>query len=171
MNEDFQKNYSQLTDILNQEVKVYRSLLDIVRREREILVSTDLDDLSENNKAKEALLIRLRSLENQRIFSATEVTKALNLDPENPRLLEIAVAMDNEDGEKLRSLHSVLDLLLKRIHELNKNNESLVNSALNNITGALKAIKNTLDENPTYKKKNVKVEGKAQSGQLVSREA
>ena len=171
MNEDFKNNYNQLTDILEKEVKVYRSLLDVVRKEREILVSTDLDDLNENNKAKEALLIRLRSLENQRIHLATAVCKALDLDEENPRLLDIAVAMDNEEGERLRNLHSVLDLLLKRIHELNKNNESLVNSALNNITGALKAIKNTLDENPTYKKKNVKVEGKAQSGQLVSREA
>ncbi len=171
MNEDFQKNYNQLTNVLEQEVKVYRSLLDIVRKEKEILVSTNLDDLSENNKAKEASLIRLRSLENQRIHFASEVSMALDLDSENPRLLEMAVALGNAEGERLRNLHSVLDLLLKRMHELNKNNESLVNSALNNITGALKAIKNTLDENPTYKKKSVKVEGKAQSGQLVSREA
>lgn len=171
MNEDFNKNYNLLTNVLEKEVKVYRSLLDIVRKEREILVSTNLDDLSENNKTKEALLIRLRSLETQRIRSATEVSKALKLDPENPRLLDIAVELDSEEGERLRNLHSVLDLLLKRIHELNKNNESLVNSALKNITGALKAIKNTLDENPTYQKKSVKVEGKAQSGQLVSREA
>lgn len=171
MNEDTNKNLEKLTFVLEDEVKVYRTLLDVVRKEREILVSANLDDLSENNKAKEALLIRVRALENQRLHTTTEVCRALQLSTENPRLLEIAVKLDNPDGERLRNLHSVLDLLLKRIHELNKQNESLVKSALSNINGALKAIKNTLDENPTYKKKGLKVEGTASSGQLVSREA
>jgi flagellar biosynthesis/type III secretory pathway chaperone len=171
MNEDTAKNFAKLTHVLDDEVKVYRTLLDVVRKEREILVSAKLDDLSENNKTKEALLIRIRALENQRIHLATEVCRALSLSTEAPRLLEIAVQIGGEEGERLRNLHSVLDLLLKRIHEFNKQNESLVKSALSNITGALKAIKNTLDENPTYKKKGGKVEGTASSGQLVRREA
>ncbi|MCB0407072.1 MAG: flagellar protein FlgN [Bdellovibrionales bacterium] len=171
MNENIKQVYNELVQVLDNEIKIYRSLLDVVRKEKDILVSAHLDDLSENNKAKEALLIKVRSLETQRIRLATEVCSKLNLDIENPRLLDIAVALDNIEGEHLRTLHSVLDLLLKRIHEFNKQNESLVKSALHNITGALKAIKNSLDENPVYKKQGKKVEGKTSSGQLVSREA
>lgn len=163
---------NELIETLKLEVKVYRSLLDVVRKEKEILISTDLDDLNENNRTKESLLIRLKSLESQRINLATSVCKSLGIDSEDPRLLEIAKYVNEGDADNLRNLHSVLELLLKRVHELNQQNEKLVQSALTSITGALKAIKNTLDENPTYKKKGKGgIEGVTPSGQLVSREA
>ena len=102
---------------------------------------------------------------------ASDVCMHIGLSPEDPRLLDMANTLGGEAGDKLRNLHSVLDLLLKRVHELNKSNESLVNSALNNITGALKALKTSLGENPVYKKNSKEVVGSAQSGQLVSKEA
>jgi hypothetical protein len=63
-----------------------------------------------------------------------------------------------------------MELLLKRVQEHNRQNEVLVQSALNNITGAMNAIKGTLQEKTTYKKKG-EVEGHTSAGQLVSREA
>ena len=169
--EKFQKNFAELDKVLQHEIKVYRSLLDVVRKEKELLISSQLDDLSENNKAKEAQLIKLRSLEQQRIKLGGHVAAHIGVPTDEPRLLEMANALGGDQGERLRNLHSVLDLLLKRVHELNQNNERLVNSALNNITGALKSLKNSLDENPTYKRKGEGgVQRKAQSGQLVSRE-
>ena len=59
---------------------------------------------------------------------------------------------------------------MKRVQEFNKQNESLVQAALTNITGAMNAIKGTLAEKPTYQKKG-EVEGVTSAGQLVSREA
>lgn len=171
MNEKLKDNYNQLISLLDSQIKVYRNLLDIVRKEKDILISADLDNLSENNKAKEAMLIRVRSLETQRIHVAQELCEQLKLNPEAPRLLEMAVALEGEEGEKLRNLHSVLELLLKRIQEYNKQNEELVSSALSSITGAMKAIRDTLEENPTYKREGEKSAKPAQSGQLVSREA
>ena len=56
--------YIDLTDCLDNLVKVYRALLDVVRREKEILTSAKLEDLNENNKSKDAMLVRIRSLEN-----------------------------------------------------------------------------------------------------------
>ena len=171
MNEEVKENYLKLTTLLDSQVKVYRNLLDVVRKEKDILISADLDDLSENNKAKESMLIRARSLETQRIHVARELCLSLKIDSEAPRLLDIAVALQGAMGDKLRNLHSVLELLLKRVQEHNQQNEELVDSALKNITGAMKAIRDTLDENPTYKKEGEKSTQPAQSGQLVSREA
>src|SRR5690606_24250519 len=116
----------QLTQVLDEQIKVYRHLLDVVRREKEILISANLDDLSENNKSKEAMLIKIRSLETDRIRLAQELAKSLNVDSEAPRLLELAKHLDEEPGDKLRSMHSVLELLLRRIQEFNQKNEVLV---------------------------------------------
>lgn len=162
-------NVTGLLLTLEEQIKVYRHLLEVVRKEKEILVSANLDELNENNKAKEAMLIRIRALESDRQKWAIEAHNELRLNGE-PRLLEIARHLDSEGAEKLRNVHNVLELLLRRVQEYNRQNEALVQSALTNITGAMKAIKGTLDEKPTYKKKG-EVENHTSSGQLVSREA
>lgn len=160
---------TSLIGVLEEEIKIYRTLLDIVRKEKDILISANLDDLNENNRAKEAMLLKIRALEAQRLKNAVEVYQALNLNGEQPRLLEIARHVDDETAEKLRNVHSVLDLLLRRIQEFNRSNEDLVQSALHNVTGAMNAIKSSVQEKPTYQKKG-EVEGHMQSGHLVSRQ-
>ncbi len=159
-----------LVSTLEEQIKVYRHLLDVVRKEKEILISANLDDLNENNKSKEAMLLKIRSLESQRLTNAADLGRALGMPAEHPRLLELAKHLDDQTADKFRNIHSVLELLLRRVQEFNRGNEVLVQSALTNITGAMNAIKGTLDDKPTYKKKG-EVEGHTASGQLVSREA
>jgi len=159
-----------LVSILEEQIRVYRHLLEVVRKEKEILVSANLDDLNENNRAKEAMLIKVRELEAQRLEAAGRLYDGLNLQGENPRLLEMARHLEADSADKLRNIHSVLELLLKRVQEYNRQNEALVQSALKNITGAMNAIKGTLSEKATYQKKG-EVEGVTHAGQLVSREA
>ncbi len=159
-----------LIAVLEEQIRVYRHLLDVVRKEKTILISANLDDLNENNRSKEAMLIRIRALEIQRLESATALFQALGLKGDFPRLLEIARHLDTEPADKLRNIHSVLDLLLRRVQEHNSQNESLVQAALTSITGAMHTLKGTLTDKPTYQKKG-EVEGVPTAGKLVSREA
>lgn len=159
-----------LVGVLEEQIRVYRHLLDAVRKEREILVSANLDDLNENNRTKEAMLIKIRELEAQRLTASHEICREIGLQDEHPRLLEMARNLDSESADKLRNIHSVLELLLRRVQEHNKQNEALVHAALTNITGAMNAIKGTLSDKPTYQKKG-EVEGHTGAGKLVSREA
>ncbi len=142
--------FNELTGCLENLVKVYRALLDVVRREKEILVASKLDELNENNKSKDAMLVRIRSLETQRMKCARDFAQAVGADVEQPRLLDIANHCEFEWADRLRNLHSVLDLLVRRVSEVNKQNEELVQAALNNITGAMDAIRDGLRPKPVY---------------------
>ncbi|MCM2281611.1 MAG: flagellar protein FlgN [Bdellovibrionaceae bacterium] len=164
-----QEIYSSLVENLDNLVKVYRSLLDIVRKEKDILVSAKLDDLNENNKAKDAMLVRIRSLENTRLKLARDLSQSVGADIEAPRLLDIATRIDAERAQRLRNLHSVLDLLVKRVSEVNRQNEELVKSALSSITGAMEAIRDTLQEKPTYARKG-QMAAAPSGGALVRKE-
>lgn len=162
----------QLIQTLEEQVKVYRHLLEVVRKEKDILISANLDDLNENNRTKEAMLLKIRALEAERIKETALICSKLNLTQEEPRLLDIARSLGGEAAERLRSIHSVLELLLRRVQEYNQQNELLVQSALANITGAMNAIKGTLQEKTTYQRKGeVAAQPAALAGQLVSREA
>jgi hypothetical protein len=165
-----QEHYTYLLDTLESLVKVYRTVLDVVRREKDILVSAKLDDLHENNKAKEALLLRVRSLETSRTKQARDLAQIVGADVEQPRLLEIASKMNAIQSDKLRNLHSVLDLLVRRVSEVNKQNEELVQAALKNISGAMDAIRDTLQEKPAYGRKGKMATAVKAGGNLVRKE-
>lgn len=161
---------AKLDQTLDSIIKVYRQLLDVVRKEREILISANLDDLNQNNRTKEATLIRARQLEAERLQLAQELSKAEGLDTERIRLLDFAQHFGGEVGDRFRRLHSVLDLLLKRVKEFNLQNEVLVHSALDTVTGAMTDIKETISDKRTYKQGG-KLQGtQTEAGQLVSRE-
>lgn len=167
-----QELHQNLIESLDQLVKVYRNLLDLIRKEKSILISADMDELNENNKAKEAMLNKIKLLETTRSKIARDLSKEIDANVDTPRLLDIASHFDGEAGDRLRNLHSVLELLLKRVSDINKENEILVANALQNVSGAMNAIKDTLQEKPTYQKKGALAATPASSsGQLVSREA
>lgn len=162
--------YTDLHDCLEHLVKVYRSLLEVVRREKEILVASKLDELNENNKSKDTLLIRIRSLENQRIKCATDLAKHVGADTDQPRLLDIANHCDPKWADPLRNMHSVLELLIKRVADVNKQNEELVQAALSNITGAMEAIRDGLKPKAGYGRQGSTAANAVEGGQLVRRE-
>ena len=153
-------------------VKAYRGLLNIVRTEKEILISANLDDLNVNNEAKEKILIELRKFEKERIQLIANLVEEEKMKSVNPSLLELANFYQGVRGEKLRNMHSVLELLIKRVKEFNLQNEALVKSALKTVTGAMGAIKDSFEDNKTYQKKGkIEKSAESQSGQLVRKQA
>jgi flagellar biosynthesis/type III secretory pathway chaperone len=160
-----------LVKMLEEQITLYRHLLEVVRKEKEILVSANLDELNETNRTKEAMLLKIRAIETERIKVASAISGALGLDPENPRLMEIAKYLNDTDADRLRNIHSVLELLLRRVKDFNGQNEVLVQSALENVTGAMNEIRGVIQEKPTYKNKGNVEPGATPAGKLVSREA
>jgi flagellar biosynthesis/type III secretory pathway chaperone len=162
--------YNDLFDCLDNLVKVYRSLLEVVRREKEILVSSKLEDLNENNRSKDAMLVRIRSLENSRMKCARDLASVLGGDVDQPRLLDLANRAEPQWQERLRNMHSVLEILVRRVSDVNKQNEELVQAALTNITGAMDAIREGLKAKPTYARQGQISQPKVESPALVSRD-
>jgi hypothetical protein len=171
MNPVSKEHLDKLDQNLDGIIKVYRHLLSLVRKEREILVSAVLDDLNQNNRAKETTLIRAKQLEAERIEIVKKLALSEGLDAETAKLLDFARHFGGETGDRLRQMHSVLDLLLKRVKEFNRQNEVLVNSALETVTGAMTNIRETISEKRTYQQGGKLQSAQAESGQLVSKEA
>ena len=165
-------SFELLVDNLESVIKIYRSLLVVVRKEKDILIAANLDDLNENNKIKEDILIQARKLERERQEIVSALVEEDGVKIKSPSLLDLANFYQGEKSDKLRNLHAVLELLIKRVKDINNFNEKLINSALHNITGAMKSIKDMLDENKTYQKEGAIQPPQAgqSSGQLVSRQ-
>lgn len=164
------RNFQRLVANLEEMTKLYRQLLDLVRKEKQLLIDADMEKLQENNEIKENLLFKIKSVDSLRIRYAAEMASLVRADHENPRLLDIAKNLGGAEGDRLRVIHSALDLLVKRLSELNKENESVAQSALKNLDGALGNIKDTLSGKKTYGAKGQPQRGPHQAGHFVSKE-
>lgn len=162
--------YNKLEFNLEELTKLYRQLVDQLRKEKEILLSGDPEKINESTKMKDFVLVRIKSLDALRMKYAVELAKELQLEDEQPRLLEIARKLDGDRGNRLRGIHSALEVLFKRIPELNRENEEYAKSALKHLRGAMENVKDNLSGQKTYQRKGNVERGPDRSGHLVSKE-
>ena len=145
-----ESGYLKLVTNLEDLTKVYRTLLDLLRREKELLVKSDVEALGESNLTKEACLYKLRSLDAARERYARELAHLVGADVVSPRLLDIAQKIAGSGGDRLRTIHSTLEILIRRVQEINKENEKFATTALSTLNGAMGEIKDTLAPKKTY---------------------
>ena len=166
-----ERAYQKLEANLEELTKIYRSLLDLVRKEKEILVAADREALEQNNILKEEILFKLRAQDSLRSRYAMDMATLVGADVESPRLLEIAQKLGSSPfADRLRMQHAALDILIKRITELNKENEDYTKNALKTLNGALDNIRDTLSGKKTYERKGQYKHGSQVAGNFVSKE-
>lgn len=166
-----QQSFEKLVNNLEEIMKQYRLLLDCVRREKDCLIRTDVEQLNEINIQKEQMLLQVRSLDAQRLALAAELAQHIGADAQEPRLLELAQKMGGAEGDRLRSIHSALELLSKRLVEINRENATYAESALTTVNSAMENIKESIMGQKTYQKKGKYQQGQDKSGHFVSKEA
>lgn len=167
-----QRLFDKLVNNLEEMTKLYRTLLDTVRKEKDLLIQSDIEKLNESNALKEQTLYKIRSIDGLRMNYASELAQLVGADHREPRLLEIAQRMGGAEADRLRTFHSTLEIITKRVMELNKENAIYAESALKNVHAAMENIKDTFMGNQkTYQKKGIFQQGADKSGHLVRREA
>lgn len=166
-----ERSYTKLVNNLEEMVKQYRGLLDLIRKEKDLLIAADIEKLNESNQTKETMLYKIRSLDTARERYAKEVALAVGADVDQPRLLEIARRCTSAEGDKLRAIHSTLEMLLGRISSLNKENETYAQSAMKALSGAMNEVKETLSGKKTYGQQGKLAAGPERAGNFVSKEA
>ena len=163
----YEKMISNLDDML----KNYRQLLDIVRKEKDLLITSNIDQLNDNNNTKEQVIIKIKALDAVRMTYASELAHLVGADTAQPRLLEIAQKIGGAEGEKLRTMHAALEMVIKRLSEINKTNVVYAETALQTVNSALENFKDALiGPQKTYQQKG-KYKQPEQSGHLVTRKA
>jgi hypothetical protein len=166
-----QQSYEKLLTNLEDMTKQYRLLLDCVRKEKEFLIQNEIEKLTENNFLKEQLINRIAGLDGLRASYASDFAKLIGANSVEPRLIELAQRLGGSEGERLRTIHSALELLTNRLIQINRENATYAESALTTVNSAMENIKDTLMGQKTYQKKGSYQQGFDKSGHLVSKEA
>jgi flagellar biosynthesis/type III secretory pathway chaperone len=149
----------------------YRDLLDLLRKEKDLLLTADYENLILLTKEKEILLSRIRAADMARERYAQEMKIILGLESSTPRLVEIIDRLSGREKERLQSLYQMLSLLIERAQILNRENEVYARSGLEMIEGAFRNVKETLNPQKTYGRNKQLKTGVSSMGSLSEREA
>lgn len=165
-----------LLQALQQLVGSYRQLFEVVRDERESLVSMDVKKIEENTHKKELIVEDIFRKERDRRKTVQMLAKLWNLPEDKVTISQIVLRVQGSNiklANEVESMWRTLDLQIKRTSEQNQYNRELLEKSLahlesmkQNILGASAAKSETY--NPYGKKSTSSASSEPR---VISREA
>jgi flagellar biosynthesis/type III secretory pathway chaperone len=136
--------------LLEQVAELYQSLLDVMGKERNAVINTDLCMLNEAAKVKDNLLLKLRILEEQRVHLLGELADHLQQSREELTLTKLSQLVEKPHAIRLKGCRSRLLTAIKKVQEANEHNRSLFSHSLELIKGSVNLLNNLMTSSPVY---------------------
>jgi len=159
----------ELLKLLEDEIEIFRSLLPVFKKEKEVVLASDLDELNITLAKKEKLLFNMRSLEKERTHVMKKLAESLELSPDELTLRKLARSVKNPYSIRLKNSGLQLLKLTKKISHANNANRGIFAHSLNFIKGALTLLQNIIAPSQVYHRTG-KVQADHQSGKILSGE-
>ena len=144
-----------LMDILEQENKEYKALLDLSMKKTRIIVSNDIVALSAITEEEQKQVDRINVLDKQRAVAMQDIANVMNMDVQTLKLGKLIEMLAGRPAEQ-RRLTEVKDALhetTQNMARINAQNKELLENALElvefdlNIVRGLKAAPETAEYN------------------------
>ncbi len=140
----------ELLKLLEDEIKIFRSLLPVFKKEKEAVLTSDLNELNKASAAKEKLLFNMRSLEKKRTHVMNKLAESLELLPDELTLKTLAQSVKKPYSIRLKNCSIQLLKLTKSISSANTGNKNIFAHSLNFVKGALTLLQNIIAPGQVY---------------------
>lgn len=130
-----------LMSLLEQHIKGYESLAEILTREQAALLDLDLERLGEMTKAKETAVLKIKLLVSPLARGIEAAAQAVGLPPTpTPTLIELAGAAPKPWSVSLEKASLALARLKRGVARHNEANHSFVQEALELVSGSISIL-------------------------------
>ncbi|MHB9143845.1 MAG: flagellar protein FlgN [Symbiobacteriia bacterium] len=129
-----------MIDALTEQLNLYRTLVDLSRRKRDLLVKGGAAEFEAIVESEQALLWQAGRLEERRFALQTRVAREMGLIPEDLTVSRLAPHVGEPAGSQLRSLQSDILRALAELGEVNEVNTKLIKQSLTYINAALQMV-------------------------------
>lgn len=158
--------YSDLLEILEKEVGLFRDFLTLLQKERQYMIDLSLEKLHECHNQKETIIFNLKVLEDARVELISEI-QGDNLRDLN---VTLSVIIDNAPlryKKAMESCQSNLKSLVDSIKEINQINGILADRAINYTRNSLSFLNRLVNQLPVYHQSGRVAQQESMVGSLV----
>lgn len=136
MNEKVRK----LINILEDEIALHESSLDLLSREKEAMAKYSSGDLIECQKIRKKLNLRSRKLEGARKMVLLQISEDMGIPYESLTLSALSGEVDEKDGEDIERCRKSLQCLTEDIANKNRRNREIAGSSLSFINHLIEIL-------------------------------
>ena len=130
----------RIKDVLEQQIREYKELLDLLHKERAHLIELDWEAVKELSKRKDTVVLKLRLLEQERIRLVEDFSLSISTRDDQAGPLSLHELEARTGDAAFQTLRSRLICLLQSISELNEFNRILIDRSLAVVNGSLETI-------------------------------
>ncbi len=146
----------KLLTVLENQKKDLQSLLEVIRKKQEALVSRNTSVLEDVIKQEEKLLLKVQTNEEKRLDTIINIYKELNLSNKNFKIANLISVLEGKADENqlkiLRGLNHTIKGYISEIMKLNKQNMFLIQHTRQFVSETISAILNTTTKSLIDKK-------------------
>ena len=131
---------NQLLRVLERESELYRSMLTVIDQESKGAIRSDLNALTKAGEEKENILVKLRSIEEQRIRLVRETADALGYPPRDFTLTMMSQLVGEPLAGRLSQAGTDLSTVLNVVKDANHRNKQLFEHSLELLRGSFNLL-------------------------------
>ena len=140
----------EFSHLLDEEGVLYGELLEVLKSEKESLLTMDLKRFTGSLEIKQDLLRRLRHLEHRRNELQADLAAQLGLPAETLTMKRLAACLPAREGERLARQRSGFKDIVARVRALQRSNRRLVSHGLALTRNSLRFLQENLADGCVY---------------------
>ena len=158
--------YDNFLDLLDGEAALYRALLSVLQLEKNAIIGSNLGELGKTGKEKEALLLKISIIEEQRQIMMEDLAESLECSPHDLTITKLAELAEEPYSARFKSFCSDLLPLAETIHDVNGANKALLRHSLKLIRSSFAFLNNLNTANAVYYRSG-RMQQNDQSGKVL----
>jgi len=139
-----------LTEILEAQSDIYRALVELAAKKRQVLVDGSLEGLNAVVRAEQALLWRAGRFEERRAALQERLASELGVAPGEMTLQTLVDHLQDKDAARCRRLSRQLRESVDQLQQVNQVNRELITQSLAYVNLSLRLLARAEGGSPTY---------------------
>ncbi len=156
-----------LLSLVKEEACLYESFQGILHEEKGRILAADMKGLNESGQFKEALMLKIRRLEAQRLVMIEDLAGILEVPCRGLTLCGLAQYVQDPYAARLKAARESLLALTGRIRRMNRFNKSLLRHALELIAGSYAFLSHLAAPSAVYQSSG-RMQMRGQGGRIIS---
>jgi flagellar biosynthesis/type III secretory pathway chaperone len=140
----------KLLEVLTRETQLYRSMLDVIDKEKEAAVRAELMALNEATVERESIVSALRKSDQQRRRLVAWLAENLAYPPEDLTLKRLAQLVAEPFAGRLMQASTELRFEVNRVQDVNQRSQQIFEHSLELLRGALNLLNDLHASNTVY---------------------
>lgn len=142
--------FNDLEAVLEQETEKYRRLLQLLGRQRDLIIKGNLHALTELVKHAETLVLELKVMEEARLALLSRVSAHFSIPLGELTLLRLIDLVPDSQAERFRALLTRLGFLVTRLSEESESNRALLGRSTAYVQDSLSLLTQVVTPSPIY---------------------